>query len=135
MHAPRTARLSATRGRRLGLVAFVLGTLLAATAPTSASGAEGWKWLSRAEVEGEYDSNVFNLSSASSDRVDDQDPVNKANGRIRDMESVDDFILSPRIGVGAKIKNSLGSFSIVPSAGYHFHLQNRARDFPEIGFE
>ena len=100
MHAPRTARLSTTCGWRLSPVAVALGMLLAATSPAPVSAAVRWEWRGRVEVEAEYDSNVFNLGSSGKNRVDDQDPVDKANGRIRDMESVDDFIFSPRLDVG-----------------------------------
>jgi hypothetical protein len=120
-------------GRHPALGILALAAFLAAVTAPPASAGGRWEWRGRAEVESYYDSNVFNLSSNGEDRVDDQDSEDKENGRIRDMESVDDVVFIPRLALGAKIKNSLGSFSVVPSAAYRFHVENDAKDYPQLG--
>lgn len=124
-----------TRRVFLVLAVWALAILSGAVSASSASAAEGWRWQGSAAVESAYDSNVFHLSDAAKHRVDRQDPVDRANGRIRDMESVDDFIFSPRLAVGGESKNRFGSFSIVPRAEYHFHIKNDAKNYPDIGLE
>jgi hypothetical protein len=130
LHSPLRGHLS----RVLAVAAAFLFLVVAAPAFSVAPDDDaGWKWEIELEAEGEYDSNVFNQSDAGKDRIRDQDPVDQQNGRIRDMDSVDDFIISPNLEIGVSRKNSLGRFSIAPSAAYHRFIENDERSYPEVG--
>lgn len=121
------------RPSKSAAVAIGIGLLLGAQlhAPRVFAG-EGWRWSASAEFSSEFNDNVFGLDADTKDRVRNQDPVDRANGRLRDMESVDDFILIPRVEVTAKTFTPLGRLSISPRFAFHRYIENDAKSFSDF---
>ncbi len=102
-----------------------------------ASGADrigGWKWKAEAGMGFSYDTNVFKLSSTQSDRFDQNRSSDQKSGRFKDMDSIDDFIFSPRIKASFR-RPGLGgrAFSLKPSITYNKYVQDQEKSFFEFG--
>jgi hypothetical protein len=109
--------------------------LVPAAAGAGSSKDKGWKWSAEATTTATYDSNVFNLKGGGEDRVDDPDDTDRDTDRVRDMDSVQDFITSTAAEFEAETRNGLGKLSLRPRAAYHYYTQNPQKSFPEFGFE
>ena len=116
----------------LFVVGLILGSAPIAFAEKSKKKA-GWRMRMEAELATEYDDNVFSLDGSGKRRVDDQDPVNRSNGRLEGMESVDDFGVIPRLGLEVKGRTSLGRLSFAPHIAYHQYIENTDLSFPVLG--
>lgn len=68
------------------------------------------KWETEWRVKGtlEYNSNVFLLDGDHQDRLENDLPADQASGRYDDMESVEDFILTPELRFEVKGPSPLG---------------------------
>src|SRR5262245_9570504 len=117
------------RARWLGF-----GAALVAILPLSGNAAE-WEWGGGVSIRGAYDSNVFELDHSNKLRVHRKSPTDRANGRVRDMDSVDDYVISPRAEISGVVRSSLGRLSIIPRAAYHYYFQNARKTYPEFGIE
>ncbi len=109
----------------------VLAIAILALAPLEALAASGWKLDGDVSVSAAYDTNAFNLSDSQQDRVDAESAVDEATGRIRDMESVDDFVTTVSAGMSVSMPDT--GFSILPSFAYHRYAMNGEKSFPELG--
>lgn len=111
--------------KRMILTAVVL------LAPLHALAASGWKLDGDVSATAAYDTNVFNLSDGQQDRVDAPSAADQATGRVRDMDSVDDFVTS--VSTRMVVSHPDGGFSIAPSFSYHRYAMNGEKSFPELG--
>lgn len=95
-----------------------------------------WKWNVNIDTEFSYDSDVFGLSNNQIDRLEDERAEDEISGRFDDMDSVDDFILTPRLRFTAKRPGFRNlDFQIRPSVLYHFYAQNQKKSHLELGLD
>lgn len=94
--------------------------------------ASGWETEWRARAELAYDTNVWLLEDDQQDRLEEERPGDEVSGRYDDMESVDDFILTPGLRFLAKGPGPLGTLSLELAAQYFVHLENAARNYLEL---
>ncbi|MDP6980670.1 MAG: hypothetical protein QF570_19070 [Myxococcota bacterium] len=111
---------------------FVL--FIPATAGAKEKGKKNtWRWHIESELASEYETNVFGLTTSGKGRVETQSQTNIDNGRLKNMDSIDDFAVVPEVKVVASRKTPLGRFSIEPTASYHQYTMNPALSYPELG--
>ncbi len=112
----------------LGLMGF-LGT--------EASGADeigGWKWKADASMGFSYDTNVFKLSSLQSDRFDQNRPSDQKSGRFNGMDSIDDFVFTPRLRATLSRHGLQGrKLSVTPSIAYNRYVQDQEKSYFDFG--
>jgi len=96
----------------------------------------GWKWKAVASTGLSYDSNVYKLSSTQSARFDQNRKSDQTSGRFKDMDSVDDFIFTPRLkasfrraGIGG------GELSVKPSIAYNIYAQSQEKNYFNFGLD
>ena len=91
-------------------------------------GGKNGKWKTRWELAGDlgYNGNVFKLSPSSKKKLELVSPAYQASGRFKDMESVDDMIISPSFGVKTGDSKDL---LLGLKADYNKYLRN-----PELGY-
>lgn len=117
------------------LVAIFAPTQLAAQQPdTAARPAQRAKkketvkiepWVA---VEAELDNNVFLLTPARKDAVDNPSAADMASGRFAGMESASDVVVQARGGVGLEFDGLGGkAFTISPALQYDFYTKNNER--------
>jgi hypothetical protein len=112
---------------------LVAAAALSCAVPLCALAAERWKWDAEITATAEYDSNVFNLDGDGQDRVENESAVDRATGRTRDMDSVNDVATAVRFEATARRDTEIGRLSISPRAGYRYYLENTEKAFPELG--
>ena len=96
----------------------------------------GWRWHTDTALSAEYTSNVFNLDRSAKGRVKHPSSADRSSGRVRDMDSVDDFFLSSRLEFTGKTRSPLGGkFSIAPRVTYRQHAENPDKSYPEFGLK
>lgn len=79
-------------------------------------------------VEAELDNNVFLLTPARKDAVDDPSAADAASGRFAGMESASDVIVQARGGVGLQFDGLGGrAFTLSPALKYDFYTKNSER--------
>lgn len=93
----------------------------------------GWDWLWTAEVELAYDSNIWNLEDVGQSRLEDERPQEEANGRYDDMETVEDFIITPTLRWDGNAPSPFGRrFDVGIGLEVPVYLQNSRRTHVEI---
>ena len=116
------------------------GTLLLLTcacgwAQDETNGAEtkSRKWKTKWELAGDvgHNSNVFKLSPSGKSKLELNSPAYKTSGRFKDMESVDDYIISPSLGVKTGNKKDL---LLGLGADYNKYLQNPKLSYLRLDF-
>jgi len=115
------------------LIAFIcaLGLILLSG---SVAEAGGWKWKGEAATGFAYDTNVYKLSSTQSTRLDARKSSDKISGRFKDMDSVDDFIFTPRVKASLKGPGLLGRDIVFrPSIAYSIYASNSEKNFFKFG--
>ncbi len=96
----------------------------------------GWKWRAEASTGFAYDSNVFKLSSTQSARFDQNLTKDQTSGRFKNMDSVDDFIFTPRIRASFSRSGIMGGeFSVRPSIAYNVYAQSQEKNFFNFGLD
>lgn len=79
-------------------------------------------------VEAELDNNVFLLTPARKDAVDNPSAADAASGRFAGMESASDVIVQARGGVGLEFDGLRGrAFTLSPALQYDFYTKNSER--------
>lgn len=119
--------------RKIAALAPLLAVGLLSPALADSSGDGDWKWRAALEIEAETTNNAFNLDRTSKSRLRRRELVNVTNGRLRDMESVNDYILVPEIEIGARRRNELGEFSIRGFLAYETYTQNSVKSHFDLG--
>lgn len=112
--------------------AYALG-LWSATVGKAWAQDYGWKLKTTVGAELSYVTNAFNLSTASIDRMEAALPEDQVSGRYKDMDSVEDLILTPRVKFALK-GHGLGGrdLQIKPDVTYHLYLQNSKKSYLEL---
>jgi len=110
----------------------------------------GWKVKSEASMGFSYDTNVFKLTSQQSDRFDKDksvvpDPLSlnrdqkraasdQTSGRFNKMDSIDDFIFTPRVKATLSRPGIMGKKLFVsPSIEYNKYVQNQEKSYFDFG--
>jgi len=94
----------------------------------------GWKVKSEASMGFSYDTNVFKLSSQQSDRFDLNLAKDQNNGRFNKMDSIDDFIFTPRVKATLSRPGIMGKkLSITPSIEYNKYVQVQEKSYFDFG--
>jgi opacity protein-like surface antigen len=102
----------------------------------SAKDQGGWKWKAEAEAGLTYDSNIYNLSSAQKQRLEDNTAADQTSGRFDDMESADDFLLTPGFNVTVKTKGpGGGDFELRPGVEYLLYAQNTEKNHLDLSLD
>lgn len=84
------------------------------------------------ETEMAYSDNVFGLTEEQQSAMDSNDPVYVQNGRFKDMASVSDYIVKPRIGLRYDAESPWGGKMRVTSwIRYNYYTKNEEASYPE----
>ena len=87
-----------------------------------------------AGVEASYVTNVFNLSSDQQDQLEANSPADQTSGRYKDMDSVSDLIVTPRLRLSSKQPGLGGKeLQIKPGIAYNLYMQNAKKSHVELG--
>jgi len=109
----------------------------------------GWKVKTEASMGFSYDTNVFKLTSQQSDRFDKDKSVvpnpvgnpdqkravaDQTSGRFNKMDSIDDFIFTPRVKATFSRSGIMGrKLSITPSIEYNKYVQVQEKSYFDFG--
>ncbi len=101
----------------------------------SAKGEVGdWKWKAEASLGLYYDTNVYKLSSLQKDRFDLNLSKDQTTGRFKDMDSIDDFIFTPRLMATLRRRGyDGGALTLKPSIAYNRYVQNQEKSYFDFG--
>jgi len=94
----------------------------------------GWKVKTDASMGFSYDTNVFKLTSQQSDRFDQNRSSDQKSGRFNKMDSIDDFIFTPRVKATFSRSGIMGrKLSITPSIEYNKYVQVQEKSYFDFG--
>jgi len=94
----------------------------------------GWKVKTDASMGFSYDTNVFKLTSQQSDRFDQNRSSDQKSGRFNKMDSIDDFIFTPRVKATFSRAGIMGKkLSITPSIEYNKYVQVQEKSYFDFG--
>lgn len=114
---------------------FSSGLAYAATS-REAKDKAGSKWQATADAELAYATNVYNLSSDQQSQLEANVPADQTSGRFNDMDSVEDFILTPGLKLSGKMPGLGGKeFQIKPGVAYNLYAQNTKKSHFELGLD
>jgi hypothetical protein len=84
------------------------------------------------ETELEYSDNVFQLTEDQQSKMESKDERDIHSGRFKDMESISDYIIKPRIGLKYVSESSLGGkFGVASWIRYNYYTKNEKSSYPE----
>jgi hypothetical protein len=85
-----------------------------------------------AETELEYSDNVFRLTEDQQSKMESKDERDIHSGRFKDMESVWDYIIKPRIGLRYYAESPFGGkFGVASWIRYNYYTENEKSSYPE----
>jgi hypothetical protein len=124
--------------RILSLTLFLLFIALPCTAEIMNSETPGDKESAGpklsmySEVTLEYTDNIYRLTEDQISRMEANDQDDIDSGRFKDMDSISDYILEPRIGIRWRSNSPLGGqLRLISWLGYHYYTRNDEAGFLE----
>lgn len=88
------------------------------------------------EIGVEYLDNVFSLGESQKAVMRENDPRDQTSGRYRNMNSISDYILTPRLEIIFNVDNPIGGELIIkPWLKYNHYHHNEKSSYPEAGIE
>jgi|WetSurMetagenome_2_1015567.scaffolds.fasta_scaffold105220_1 hypothetical protein len=121
----------------LSLIPFLLFIALPCnaqmtTAPEVSDKMKGDNLKIYAEMELEYADNVFHLTEDQQSKMKSRDERDIHSGRFKDMESVSDYIIKPRIGLRYDAESPFsGKFGMASWIRYNYYTENEKSSYPE----
>jgi opacity protein-like surface antigen len=84
----------------------------------------------------EYIDNVFSFNESQKAAMRENDPGDQVSGRYRNMKSISDYILTPRLGIIFNADNTSGDkLKIEPWFKYNYYFDNEKSSYPEAGIK
>ena len=89
------------------------------------------KWKIRTGIELEYQDNIFRLTESQKSKMEDNEQSDIDSGRFKDMNSIDDFIITPGLKFYFKNRFPIGKFSANLLMKYNYFWNNDKASHPE----
>ncbi len=94
------------------------------------------KWNLESRIYFKHNDNVFRLLDRKIARLELGNNSDLVSGRFKDMNSVTDYILSPKVIFNLKFPSPFGrKISVITSFGYNIYFSNSKSNYSDLGLE